>query len=86
MSTGKRRGRLQLASPAAPPSKNPVRDTFLVYGALALIVVLFSWLTGGSIGRGVVVAGLFFVAATTWSLYRRLMRARAAARRGDVDE
>ena len=56
------------------PVKNPYRDTFAVYGALAVIVVVVSWLTGGSVGRAIVIALFFFLAASAWSVYR--LRAR----------
>jgi Flp pilus assembly protein TadB len=56
--------------------KHPYRDTFLVYGALAVIVVLVAWATGGGLARAVAVAAAFFVAATAWNTYRLRQRAR----------
>ena len=38
--------------PELPPPKNPYRDTLLVYGALALVILIVAWLTGGSVGQG----------------------------------
>jgi Flp pilus assembly protein TadB len=65
--------------PDIPPPKNPVRDTLLVYGVLALIIVVIAWLTGGSVGKAAVVAGFFFVVACAWTLWRFRVKARAAA-------
>ena len=61
------------------PVANPYRDTFAVYGALAVIVVVIAWLTGGSVGRAIVVALFFFVVASAWSIYRLRARNRRAA-------
>ena len=65
--------------PDLPPPKNPVRDTLLVYGALSLIIVLISWLTGGSVGRAVMIAAFFFVVASGWTIFRFRSRARREA-------
>ena len=65
--------------PDVPPPKNPFRDTLLVYGALALIIIVVSWLTGGSVGRAAVIAIFFFVVASGWTLWRFRTKARAAA-------
>jgi Flp pilus assembly protein TadB len=71
--------RLEWGGPPASPTKNPYRDTFVVYGVLALIVVVVALLTGGSPGRAVIVALLFFVAASAWNVYRLRARRRRAA-------
>jgi len=65
--------------PELPPPKNPVRDTLLVYGTLSLIIVLVSWLTGGSVSRAVVIAAFFFVVAAGWTILRFRSRARREA-------
>jgi len=75
--------RLRWSVPLAPPPKHPVRDTIILYGALATIVVIFAWATGGPVGRSVIVAALFFVAATAWSLYRLRARLRASEQRSE---
>jgi Flp pilus assembly protein TadB len=80
--SGKRR--LHWGLPESPMPKHPVRDTILVYAGLALIVVLVSWLTGGSVGRAAVIAGFFFVAATGWNLTRWRQKMRDDARRPDA--
>jgi nicotinamide riboside transporter PnuC len=69
--------------PDQPPPKSPFRDTLIVYGALSLIVVVVAWLTGGSIGRAIVIAAFFFVVASGWTIWRFRARARAEAARKD---
>jgi len=64
--------------PETPPPKNPFRDTILVYGALAVIIVIVAWLTGGSVGNAAVIAGFFFVVASAWTIWRFRVKARAA--------
>ena len=54
----------------APKPKHGYRDTFFVYGGMCILVVLFAWLSGGSVMRGVVVAVILFVVGTTYSLVR----------------
>ena len=71
--------------PELPPPKNPYRDTLVVYGGLSAVIVLFSWLTGGSVGKAAAVAVLFFLVASSWTIYRFRARARAAARRAEGD-
>jgi Flp pilus assembly protein TadB len=75
--------RLQWGLPETPPPKHPLRDTFLVYGGLALVVIILAWVTGGSVTKAVAVAAVFFVLASAWNAYRWRMRAREAARRGE---
>ncbi len=77
-----RQRRLRWGGPEPPPLRHPVRDTLLVYGALAVGIVLFGWATGGDVSRSVLVALAFFAAASAWSLVRlrqRLRRGRAEA-------
>jgi antibiotic biosynthesis monooxygenase (ABM) superfamily enzyme len=59
---------LQWARPEDPRPKHRYRDTLLVYGGLAVAVVLFGWLTGGGVVKAVVVAAILFVVASTYSL------------------
>jgi hypothetical protein len=66
--------------PEIPPPKNPNRDTLLVYGGLSLVIVLISWLTGGSVPKAAGVAAVFFLVASSWTMYRFRVRARAARR------
>ena len=63
--------------------KHPYRDTALVYGGLAVLVVLLTVVTGGSLRRAIVVAIFVYVAATLWSwrIWRNRLREQAAAER-----
>ena len=67
----------------APRPKHAYRDTFMVYAFLCVIVVLFAWLSGGSVVKGVIVAVIVFVVASAYSLVRwhdlvRHLRSRGA--------
>ena len=63
--------------------KHPYRDTALVYGGLALLVVALTAVTGGSLVRAIVVAVFVYVAATLWSwrIWRNRLREQAASER-----
>jgi membrane protein implicated in regulation of membrane protease activity len=50
-----------------PLPKHPYRDSVLLYGALALLVVVIAYATGGGLTKAVVTAVIVFVVATTWS-------------------
>ena len=65
--------------PEAPPTTHPYRDTFIVYGVFAIFIVLVAWLTGGAVGKAVVIALFFFVVAAAWSAYRWRIKLRAEA-------
>jgi len=74
---------LRWGLPEAPTPKHPYRDSMLVYGFFAALVVLLAWITGGSVGKAVVIAAVVWAAATIWSIVRwrqRLQREAAAAR------
>jgi Flp pilus assembly protein TadB len=60
--------------------KRPYRDTALVYGGMALVIVVIAYLTGGSVLNAVLIAGAFFVIATLWSWrnWRNRLRAERA--------
>jgi membrane protein implicated in regulation of membrane protease activity len=78
--------RLQWGLPEAPRPSHPYRDTLIVYGVLALLIVLVAWLTGGAVGKAAVIAVFFFVVASLWSLFRWRSRLRAEERRAqEVD-
>ena len=53
-----------------PVPKHPYRDSAIVNAALALLLLLIAWLTGGNLARAVVVALGFFVIATAWNWWR----------------
>ena len=56
--------------------KRPYRDTALVYGGMAIVVVVIAVATGGNIVNAVVIALVFFIAATlwTWRTWRNRLR------------
>jgi hypothetical protein len=57
--------------PSEPPRpKHGYRDTAFVYVFLCVAVVLFAWLSGGSVVKGVVVAAILFVVGSVYSLVR----------------
>ena len=53
-----------------PVPKHPYRDSAIVYGIMAGVIVGFTAVTGGGLARGVVVAVGFIVLATGWSWWR----------------
>ena len=59
--------------------KHPYRDSALVYGALAVVVVLIALATGGGVARALITAAVVFVVATLWSwrTWRNRLRERA---------
>ena len=65
--------------PEAGSPKSPVRDTLLVYGVLSLIILLVAWLTGGPLGRALVIVPVFYVVASAWTISRLRARARREA-------
>jgi membrane protein implicated in regulation of membrane protease activity len=66
--------------PERPLPKHPYRDTVVVYGAMAIVLVLVAWATGGELGRAAIVASAFFVLATAWSWSRWRRRLQQAHR------
>jgi hypothetical protein len=73
-----KRLRWDAPSDQRPLPKHPYRDTALVYGVMSVIVVVLAVLTGGDVSNAIVVAGLFFLAATlwTWRHWRNRLRVR----------
>ena len=47
--------------------KRPYRDTALVYGGMAVVIVVIASLTGGNLVNAVLIAAAFFIIATLWS-------------------
>jgi hypothetical protein len=81
----KRHLRWRPPEPSTP--KHPYRDTLLVYGGFAVVVVLLGWATGGSLVRSIIVAAIVWIAACTWSFARWHQRLRReAARRAALEE
>jgi hypothetical protein len=66
----KRPRQLRWGLPESPIPKHPYRDTLLVYGFFAILVVVLAWVTGGNIGKAVVVAALVWIAASAWGITR----------------
>jgi Flp pilus assembly protein TadB len=64
--------------------KHPYRDTLLVYAGMAVLVVVIALATGGGLGRALVFAVLFFVAATLWT-WRSWRNRIAAQQRRDAE-
>jgi Flp pilus assembly protein TadB len=50
-----------------PLPKHPYRDSALLYGALAVLVVVIAVATGGGFVRALVYAVVVFFIATAWS-------------------
>ena len=71
--------RLQWGLPESPTPKHPYRDTLIIYGVLALVIVLIAWATGGGVARAIVIAMFFYVVASVWSITRWRMRLRSDA-------
>jgi len=63
--------------------KHPYRDTVVLYGSLAVILVLIAWATGGDLGRAIFFACAVFVIATawTWRNFRNRLRQEAQEER-----
>lgn len=73
------RRRLQWGEAEPPRLEHPYRDSLLVYGALAFLIVLIAWVSGSAVGKAAVIAVAFFVCASAWSLARWRNRLRRAA-------
>jgi 4-amino-4-deoxy-L-arabinose transferase-like glycosyltransferase len=57
-------------SPPPPPSRHQRRDTLIVYGALAVVILILGVVLHRSFMHTLEVAVLFFVVTALWSLYR----------------
>jgi membrane protein implicated in regulation of membrane protease activity len=71
---------LKWGVPEQPPPKHPYRDTLLIYAVFAVLIVVVAWLTGGGVARAAVIAVVFYVIASIWSVSRwraRLQREEA---------
>lgn len=63
---------------------HPYRDSALVYGFFAALVVLIAWATGGPVLKALVLAALFFVATVTWTWFRYYQRIRRQAHQDEL--
>jgi hypothetical protein len=79
---------LRWGLPEEPTPKHPYRDSMLVYGFFAVLVVLLAWITGGSVPKAVEIAAVVWAAATIWSIarWRQRLRREAAAARDEAEE
>ena len=59
-----------------PLPRHPYRDSAIFHGALATLLVAVAWLTGGGVGKALVVGVLYFVLATAWTWWRFRQRER----------
>ena len=74
---------LHWGPPEQPPPKHPYRDSLLVYGGMAVVLVVLAWATGGSLVRAVVIAVVVWLAASAWSIVRWRERLRRRAGPGE---
>jgi hypothetical protein len=71
----------------APVPKHAFRDSAVLNGVLAVLLLVIAWVTGGDVRRAIVVGAAFFVVATGWSWWRfRRRLAENAARAGRPPE
>jgi len=61
--------------------RRPYRDSVVLYAAMAVLIVVFAAVTGGSIVRAIVIGAFVFLAATAWSWRRWRERSRDDERR-----
>jgi hypothetical protein len=68
-----------------PLPKHPYRDSALLYGALAVLVVVIAAATGGGVTRAIFYAMAVFVIATAWSWrsWRNRLREERARREAE---
>ena len=59
---------------SGPPPRLPYRYSVVVIFALAGLIVLIAWATGGDLGRAVVFAAGYFIIATAWAWWRSRRR------------
>ena len=65
--------------PAKRRSRHPYRDSAIIYGALAVVVVLIASFTGGRVAWAVVLGVAAFLLATAWTWWQ--LRRQAQRRR-----
>jgi membrane protein implicated in regulation of membrane protease activity len=78
--------RLKWGVPEQPPPKHPHRDTMIIYAVFAVLIVVVAWLTGGGVARAALVAALFYVVASAWSVSRWRTRLREEEERAREDQ
>ncbi len=65
-----RRSRRRPLDAGLPVPKRPYRDSVIVYGVFAVIIVVVAYATGGNLLRGLVFATGFFLLATGWNWWK----------------
>jgi hypothetical protein len=73
------------SSAPTPVPAHPYRDSLIIFGAMAGLIVLVGWATGGGVKRAVIIAVAFFVIAFLYSVARwhsRLSESRRRDERG----
>jgi len=61
--------------PNVPESRRPMRDSLIIFGVLAILIVVIAMLTGGDLARALIAAVAVFVAANAWTWWRVRRRA-----------
>jgi hypothetical protein len=59
-----------------PPPRHPYRDTALVYLGFAVVIVLVAVATGGGLVNALVIAALFWAAATSYGILNQRRKRR----------
>jgi hypothetical protein len=69
-----------------PLPAHPYRDSAIVYGVMAVILIVLAGVTGGNLAKAAVAAILFWLGATGWSWwkFRGRIRERELASAGPV--
>jgi membrane protein implicated in regulation of membrane protease activity len=63
--------------------KRPYRDSAIFHAALAVIIVLLAWATGGSVRTAMIVAAAYFLVAVSWTWWRFRERLRRTERQSE---
>jgi hypothetical protein len=71
----------RLPAPPRTVPRRPYRDSALLYGSLATVLVVAAAFTGGSLVRALVIGSCFFAVAMAWSWHRWRERLREEERR-----
>jgi membrane protein implicated in regulation of membrane protease activity len=77
--------RLRWGVPEQPPPNHPYRDTLVIYAVFAVLIVVVAWVTGGGVARAALIAVLFYVVASAWSVSRWRTRLREEAEQSRKD-
>ncbi len=76
-----RRLRRRSLDAGLPVPKRPYRDSAILYGVLAGLIVVVAYATGGNLLRGVAFAAGFFLLATGWNWWKFRSRLEEERRR-----